>query len=227
MYADLLRKQLAGQNLTQEAQVKLKNSPLRVLDITDLDIQVPDIDEALGDKSKMQFERLCDQLTAAKIKYCIDKRLVRGLDYYQDLVFEFYSTRQDRAILAGGNYDRITNCWAHPTSAIGWAAGVERIMDYHVANTINPETWVIDLDNAAHIQCQYLRTQGLSVKRYVVHPGEVKKYFAKANKYGIRLIVVIGEKEVSNNTISWKDLQTGFDYKGTVNDFVQYHSELA
>lgn len=222
-YADLLRDALLKQNLTAEAQAKLKNSPLRVLDLPNLELKVPDISQVLGEGSRKRFEQLCSKLVQADIKYAVDKRLVRGLDYYQDLVFEFHSTQHNRAILAGGSYDRITQSWNCPTKAVGWAAGIERILDCYTPDSASTEMWMLDMDDAATTHCKDLRTHGIPVKRYVIGPGDIKKYFAKANRCGVRLVVVVGKQELGSNTLSWKDLVDGNSFTGTLEELTAYY----
>ena len=87
----------------------------------------------LNEKSKDFFAKVIEGLTQLNIPFKLNPKLVRGLDYYDDIVFEFIVNEQ--AVLAGGKYTRMTNIWKHPARAIGWAVGIERIVQYINYNT--------------------------------------------------------------------------------------------
>ncbi len=98
---------------------------LRLLDKKEINFDTP---FPLPEEYETYLIKLVQDLQNLKINAQINRRLVRGLDYYQDIIFEFHV--EEQAILAGGRYDRITQDWKHPVKATGWALGVERAVEY-------------------------------------------------------------------------------------------------
>lgn len=105
------------------------NGYLRLLDKQNIDIP----EYPLPENYKQELDHLVNGLKELNIHTQINRKLVRGLDYYDDIVFEFIVNEQ--AVLAGGKYTRMTNIWKHPARAIGWAVGIERIVQYINYNT--------------------------------------------------------------------------------------------
>jgi histidyl-tRNA synthetase len=225
-YADLLVRCLSDQNLGPEVEQKLSRSPLRVLDVLDPEVQVPSISEMLGAESKSRFDSMCKSLDEIGIDYTLDTRLVRGLDYYQGLVFEVFQSDSDRALAGGGRYDRITTEWG-PTHAVGWAAGIERVLSACADSRVDLPALLLDVGGVAHAQCAAIRAEGIPVSRYIVDYKNIKKCFAKADKARIRLVLVIGEDETSKGILSWKDLRTSKSQSGSVLEFVDYYKHNA
>ena len=93
-------------------------------------MNAPSILDYLNEVSKERFEKVCEGLNALKIKYQIDKNLVRGLDYYCHTAFEFITNDlgSQGTVLAGGRYDGLAKMLGGTDVAgVGWAAGVERL----------------------------------------------------------------------------------------------------
>ena len=93
-------------------------------------INAPNIIDYLNEASKERFEKVCSGLSALKIKYQIDKNLVRGLDYYCHTAFEFITNElgAQGTVLAGGKYDGLSKMLGGPdVPGVGWAAGIERL----------------------------------------------------------------------------------------------------
>ena len=121
--------------LSNESIKRLSENPLRILDSkNDKDkkilINAPNIIDYLNEASKERFEKVCIGLSALKIKYQIDKNLVRGLDYYCHTAFEFITSDlgSQGTVLAGGRYDGLAKMLGGvDTPGVGWAAGVDRL----------------------------------------------------------------------------------------------------
>ena len=115
----------------------LNNNPLRLLDskkdnIKDILEKIPTMSETLSDESKKRFNVLLDKLDDIKIDYIFDNSIVRGLDYYNDTVFEWrdISLGSQNAVCAGGRYDSLVqNTGGNNVPAIGFAMGIERIVE--------------------------------------------------------------------------------------------------
>ena len=121
--------------LSNESIKRLSENPLRILDSkneTDKKILInaPNIIDYLNEVSQERFEKVCSGLSALKIKYQIDKNLVRGLDYYCHTAFEFITSDlgSQGTVLAGGRYDGLAKMLGGvDTAGVGWAAGVDRL----------------------------------------------------------------------------------------------------
>ena len=115
----------------------LNNNPLRLLDskkdnIKDILEKIPTMSETLSNESKKRFNVLLDKLDDIKIDYILDNSIVRGLDYYNDTVFEWrdISLGSQNAVCAGGRYDSLVqNTGGNNVPAIGFAMGIERIVE--------------------------------------------------------------------------------------------------
>ncbi|MFV0246430.1 MAG: histidine--tRNA ligase [Mycoplasmatales bacterium] len=123
-------------DLCQDCISRLDTNPLRILDCKvdsnkDIIKQAPSILDSLLSKSKDRFDKVCTELSNLNIKYRIDNTLVRGLDYYNDTVFEFvYKTNDtDYTIIAGGRYDGLVSQLSNQDQpGFGFALGIERLI---------------------------------------------------------------------------------------------------
>ena len=215
--------------LDEDCLRRMYTNPLRVLDsknpvIQDLLDKAPKLFDYLDEESKEHFDGLCRLLDNAGIKYNINQRLVRGLDYYNRTVFEWVTSSlgAQGTVCGGGRYDGlVSQLGGQPTPAVGFAMGVERLV--LLVQAVNPS---LNSDNSIDIymissgdektiseaQCiaEQLR-DGLPEKRIVTNYGSsnFKKQFAKADKLGAKIAVIIGENEIANQTVTIKNLQNG------------------
>ena len=149
------------------------------------------------------------------VKYTINPRIVRGLDYYNRTAFEFITDQlgAQGTVLAGGRYDGLVESLGGPaTPAIGFAAGMERLeMLLPDIEASKPDIAVVALGDAvmgyALQQATKLREAGLSV----IHcgGGSAKKQFKMADREGAKFVVTIGEDEMKANQVMLKNLSTG------------------
>lgn len=120
--------------LSEQNQQRLRQNPLRILDDKTLSMNdVPNIEDYLSVEEKNYFSSICQYLERLGIRYEIDPRIVRGLDYYTGMVFEVQSTHPDfgsqTAILGGGRYDNLIAEFGGPsTPATGFGLGIERLL---------------------------------------------------------------------------------------------------
>ena len=118
-------------------KILLAKNPLRLLDskidnVKEILLNIPTLYETLSASSKNRFDMLMSKLDSLKINYILDNTIVRGLDYYNDTVFEWRheSLGSQNAICAGGRYDNLVNTiGGDDVPAIGFAMGVERIIE--------------------------------------------------------------------------------------------------
>jgi histidyl-tRNA synthetase len=125
------------ENLCEDCQRRINQNPIRTLDCKNQNCQLilknaPKITDNLCENCKSDFEKLQDGLKILNINFEIDKHLVRGLDYYTKTTFEFISNEigAQSAICGGGRYDKLVEMLGgKSTPAVGFAIGVERIID--------------------------------------------------------------------------------------------------
>ena len=227
--------------LDEDCLRRMYTNPLRVLDsknpvVQELLNQAPKLFDYLDEESKNHFDGLCRLLDKAGIKYNINQRLVRGLDYYNRTVFEWVTTSlgAQGTVCGGGRYDGlVSQLGGQPTPAVGFAMGVERLV--LLVQAVNPslnrdssiDIYMISSGNeqtisAAQLMAETLR-DGLPNRRIVTNYGSsnFKKQFAKADKLGAKIAVTIGENEIANQSVTIKNLQTGEQVEVAQKEIVQ------
>jgi len=207
---------------SETSQKRFDTNPLRILD-TKLDHEqtllegAPMVSECYTSEDKVHLESLQNFLTAMKIPFTIDPRLVRGLDYYSRTVFEFTSPvlgAQD-SLLGGGRYDGLVETLGgKPTPGIGFAAGMERFliaMDDQ-SNVSKTDVYFICLGEAglstALSLTNELRQSRLNVM-FDPMRRSLKAQLREANKSGARFALILGDAEIKKGTVVFKDLEKG------------------
>ncbi len=227
--------------LDEDCLRRMYSNPLRVLDSKNPDVQellnqAPKLFDYLDEESKNHFDGLCHLLDNAGIKYNINQRLVRGLDYYNRTVFEWVTTNlgAQGTVCGGGRYDGlVSQLGGQPTPAVGFAMGVERLV--LLVRAVNPslnrdssiDIYMISsgddkTTSAVQKMAEKLR-DGLPNKRIVTNYGSsnFKKQFTKADKLGAKIAVIIGENEIANQSVTIKNLQTGEQVEVAQKEIVQ------
>ena len=209
--------------LHEKDQARLKSNPLRILDSKEkstqaLLIEAPKFQDFLSDASKNFLQNLVD----AYSDHChiqIDQSLVRGLDYYTGIVFETVSQElgaQD-AFLGGGRYDNLSKqLGGKDMHAIGFAIGVERIIQLlSIENTKQPLKvgFIIageQIDKKTYKIADDLRSANNTIiLDTFLSEGSLKSQLRRANKSNCSYAIIIGEEELKNNQVIWKDLSEG------------------
>ncbi len=227
--------------LDEDCLRRMYTNPLRVLDSKNPEVQAllnqaPKLFDYLDEDSKTHFDGLCRLLDNAGIKYNINQRLVRGLDYYNRTVFEWVTTSlgAQGTVCGGGRYDGlVSQLGGQATPAVGFAMGLERLVllvqavNQSFTNDTAIDIYMISSANEAAIsgaQCvaEHLRDV-MPNKRIMTNYGTTnfKKQFSKADKLGAKVAVIIGENELANNTVLIKNLQTGEQVEITNQDVAQ------
>lgn len=211
-------------NLCVDCQNRLEKNPLRILDCK-IDHESEIIKNApkmeLTKESKEYFEKVKHYLDILEIPYIVDDKLVRGLDYYTDTVFEVISTNSasgsQATIFGGGRYDNLVKEMGGPEiSGIGFAIGVERLLILADAENIFDEykkeidCYVINLnqepDYALRI-AEELRNNSYTTEMDY-YARSLKAQFKSTERKNARFILIIGEDEIKNNTVTLKDSLT-------------------
>ena len=212
-------------SLDADSQRRLGGNPLRILDSKNPAMQAvvsgaPLLTEHLDAESREHFDGLCATLGAMGIDYTIDPRLVRGLDYYSRTVFEWVTDAlgsQD-AVCSGGRYDGlITMLGGEATPAIGFAMGVERVVELMQQGGESfarqpPDIYVIAngerATRAALALAEKLRDELPTVTLEMNQGGgNFKKQFQRADRSGARLALVLGDEELERSAVTLKSLR--------------------
>ncbi|MDF7637654.1 histidine--tRNA ligase [Leuconostocaceae bacterium ESL0958] len=214
--------------LSADSQTRLEKNPLRVLDSKDPKDQdivqaAPTIFDYLSDASRAHFEAVQAGLSALNIDYVIDDRMVRGLDYYNDTIFEVMtqdpSLKGAATIAGGGRYAGLVEEFGGPaTPGIGFAIGVERLVALLQAEgqadrqAAPVDFYLVQVDDQVANQALVLAT-ALRDMGYVVdldYSGKsVKAQFKAANKKNAHYVLTLGDQEVQSGQANVKDLRSG------------------
>ncbi|HIF9356455.1 TPA: histidine--tRNA ligase [Photobacterium damselae] len=213
--------------LDEDAKRRMYTNPLRVLDTKNPEIQnilgdAPKLSEYLDQDSREHFVGLCELLDAAGIKYQVNERLVRGLDYYNRTVFEWVtdSLGAQGTVCGGGRYDGLVEqLGGKVTPAVGFAMGLERLVllmetleQTEVRRSV--DVYMVTAGEgtlAAGMKlAEVLRSQ-IPDLRVMTHfgGGNFKKQFKRADNVGAVVALVLGENEIAENTVVVKDLRGG------------------
>ena len=211
--------------LDADSRRRLEGNPLRILDSKNPDMQAvvsgaPLLTDHLDPESREHFDALGAMLAAAGIDYAVDPRLVRGLDYYSRTVFEWVTDAlgaQD-AVCSGGRYDGlITQLGGEATPAIGFAMGVERVVELISQAAALPAAAAADVyvvtagdraQRAALGLVEGLRDALPGVRLHVnLGGGNFKKQFARADRSGAPLALILGDGELERGVAALKPLR--------------------
>ena len=202
---------------------RFDKNPLRILDCKEetcskINENAPKTVDFLCDECREHFEKLKEILDACGVKYKLNPKLVRGLDYYSKTVFEFVSTSigSQGTVLGGGRYDTlIENLGGPQVPAVGFGSGIERML-LVLENTGKkiPEeaplgAYIAGLDDegrkAAFQLCDTLRKTGISAE-FDHAARSVKAQFKYAGKVGAKYVVVIGSNELESGEYTVKNM---------------------
>lgn len=215
-------------NLDKDSLSRLKTNPLRILDSKNPDMltiisNAPKLLNNLDAESQNHFDKLLNYLDNLSIKYTINPTLVRGLDYYNATVFEWvsYELGSQGTICAGGRYDNLVEkMGGKPTSAIGFAIGMERLNLLLTQELSVSEISVYLIANGAASQQKSLTIAEL-IHQYFpklilyndCSNASFKSQFKKADKKQADYAIIIGDEEVENGIINVKPLKTKAEQK--------------
>lgn len=184
-----------------------------------LALNAPRIADLLGPESKEFFARVCDGLDRLGVKYEVNPRLVRGLDYYVHTVFEIThpALGTEDAIAGGGRYRMTMPGTNTPIEGIGFAAGIERLLISRAALGLGPkerpnaDTFIIAAGEAAIPSALQLagelRHAGVGGRVLADVTGRsMKAQFRSANKSGATKVLILGESELANGTVTVKNM---------------------
>ena len=211
--------------LDEDSLRRLKTNPLRILDSKNKELEslisgAPKMIDYLDDDSNHHFNALKNYLESLNISYKVNPKLVRGLDYYNQTVFEWISNDlgAQGTICGGGRYDGLVEkMGGNATPAIGFAMGLERIallIEDKSDQIINkrPHLYFASIGDSANIESMNLSKKIIEALPHItitndMSIGTLKNQMKKANKSEADFAMILGEQELSEGHISIKPLK--------------------
>jgi len=227
LYRDRLQEYFRSHQaqLDEDSRRRLEGNPLRILDskapaMQELIEGAPLLTEHLDPESRAHFAALRAGLDCLGVAYEVNPRLVRGLDYYSRTVFEWVTDAlgaQD-AVCSGGRYDGLlAQLGGEPTPAIGFAMGVERVVDLlaqagSAPPAAAPDVYIVVNGERAEREALRMAEQlrdALPGRRVVLNlgGGNFKTQFRRADRSGARLAVIVGDAELDRGVAAVKPLR--------------------
>ncbi len=213
--------------LDAEAKRRLHSNPLRILDTKNPAMQelvnnAPKLLDYLGEESRAHFEGVQRFLRHNNVPFTVNPRLVRGMDYYNRTVFEWVTDQlgSQGTVCGGGRYDPLVEIFGgKPTPAVGFAMGVERLLELLKASSdtftrSQCDVYLVHQGEAAQMQAfvlsERIRDAGLDV---VLHcaaaggAGSFKSQMKRADASGAAFAVILGDDEIANGAATVKHLR--------------------
>ncbi len=232
-------------DLDEDSQRRLDTNPLRILDSKDARTQkilenAPKLHDFMGEDTMSHFAQLQQYLNDAGIKFVINQKLVRGLDYYNKTVFEWTTTHlgSQGTVCAGGRYDGLVGQLKgkadQSVPAVGFAMGMERLL--LLLEQLEDSTPVRDCDifllsdpaaqSKAMIFAEQVRDQleamSSNIRLKVGSQGSMKSQMKKADQSGALYALIFGEREAAAQQVLVKELATAAQTEVPMTDFVPF-----
>lgn len=224
--------------LDEDSGRRLITNPLRILDsknpaMQELIENAPKLYDYLDDQSKAHFDGVKELLDRASLKYKVNPRLVRGLDYYCLTVFEWVTEAlgSQGAICAGGHYDGlVAELGGQPTPALGFAIGLERLLALFSKNfelKIASDAYLVLLGKRAEAHGLNLAEKlrdALPGLRLVMNcgGGHLGQQLKRADKNGASFALILGDAELDANVVSVKDLKSGVQNNVAIEELIVF-----
>lgn len=225
-------------SLSEDSKTRLETNPLRILDSKDpndqkINAAAPSILDSLSQESKEHFENVQRLLKQLNISFSINPMLVRGLDYYNNTVFEVTAGElgAQNSVAGGGRFDGLLKMLGGPDlPSAGFGTGIERIIQTMIKQEVElplpnaPEIFLIAMGDEAKSICftllNDLRRNSISAQMDF-SSKKLNKSMQLANQIRAQYVVVIGENEIKEGQIELKNMQTGEKYKLPIKDLSQ------
>lgn len=227
------------EELCEDCKGRLHKNPLRLLDCKEetcreINVNAPDIHDYLCDECREHFEQVKSLLDEAKVKYHINSRLVRGLDYYTKTAFEiqYQGLGSQSAIAGGGRYDGLVQeLGGESTPGIGFAMGMERVLLTLEAQDLLPkENDAIDVYGIAlgkkaqtksFMLIKLLREAGI-VAEMSFEDRSMKSQLKQADRSNAKFAIILGDSELEKGIAVVRDMAKGEQEEVAFNDIVKY-----
>ncbi len=205
-------------------KTRFEKNTMRILDCKEenckrLNQNAPRILDYLCEECKTHFENVKNALNELGITYKVDSNIVRGLDYYTKTVFEFVSRIDGLTVLGGGRYDGLAEeLGGAKTPAIGFATGMERLIDVFKANNKeldlekNMQVFVAYLGDKANLYAtkyvELLRDNGIYAEKDIMGRS-LKAQLKYADKKKAKYVLTVGDNEIESKKAPLKNMETG------------------
>jgi histidyl-tRNA synthetase len=221
--------------LSEISQRRLLYNPLRILDSKEPEDQAiiaeaPLILDDLTTTASDHFNNLCEGLISLNINFVKNPKLVRGLDYYKGLVFEWIDKSSGRAIAAGGRYDSLVEELGGPSlPALGFAAGLDRLYELLDAKDLldledKVPIYLVPIgeraENFANLFAVELREKGIKVS--LDHDFTSKKRLKIANREGAKLAIIFGDQELDEGQVLLRLMDKGSELTVSLEEIEDY-----
>jgi len=221
---------------SNEVPEYVKKNPIRALDSKDKKIKIlmseaRSIENFLNEKQKNKFLDIKNKLNELNINFKENKNLVRGLDYYNGLVFEFTSSKlgSQNAIIGGGRYDGlIENLGGRNLPATGFALGIDRLSEIIKTSLLRKDVFIGCVDESSVPFAQKLGSQlrginsELVIENYL-GSANVSKQLKKANSQGFKFAIIVGQEEIKAEKVKLKYLKNDKkDVECTIEELVEF-----
>ncbi|MDR9418100.1 histidine--tRNA ligase [Gracilimonas sp.] len=233
---DYLRPNL--DKMSEVSQIRFEKNPLRILDSKEEQDQeyiknAPVIQDYLNEESDSHFDKIKEYLDQLGINYTLDPHLVRGMDYYTRTAFELISPdlgSQD-ALAGGGRYDLLVEeIGGQPTPAVGFAAGMERLMiaceelDIELAEEKSVDVYFVTLGDAARrfalTHLPKTREAGLSATMDY-KSRSMKAQMKDADRENARYTIIIGDNELNEGKFTLRNMKESEEDSLTFNEILE------
>jgi histidyl-tRNA synthetase len=227
-YLEVLRQHYSSytERLCPDCKTRLVKNPLRLLDCKNASCQeiaktAPKISDYLCPECQLHFQSVQKYLRAMGIPFQLNPSLVRGLDYYTRTVFEIDPRDKggQSTLGGGGRYDDlIEELGGKPTPAVGFAAGLERIIlnlkkqKSTIPTSPKPDAFIAYLGEEAKVEAMKiaseLRKAGIAVN-IAAGDKSLRGQMRQANSSGSAYTLILGEQEISNQNVILRDMKSG------------------
>ena len=218
-------------DLCEDCQNRIKTNPLRILDCKvdcDSDIlkNAPIITDYLSKESNERFDKILNYLKYLDVDYEIDYNLVRGLDYYDFMVYEL-KLGNSLALGGGGRYNHLVSSLGGPeVPCVGFASGIERIinaMDDDIQENIDVYIMSVNEEEKlkANILLQDLRLNDIICETNLLNKS-LKSQFKEADNMKAKLLIILNSEDLSKGLITVKDNVTKVENKVPEDEIIDY-----
>ena len=220
-------------DLSELSKARLAKNPMRIFDSkekvdNEICLGAPLISEHYDEQDRKYFEDTLKYLDIFGVKYVINPKLVRGLDYYCHTAFEFVADKlgAQSTVLAGGRYDGLSETMGGPhVPAIGFASGIERIALLFDKSRLSSDrtTAVIPIGDIALNYCinvaNILRQNNINVG--LLKDGKIGKRMEIANKMNAKFAIIVGDNEISLGVLNVKNMDLGSEEQIKFDDLIK------
>ena len=221
---------------SNEVPEYVKKNPIRALDSKDEKVKIlmseaKSIERFLNENQKNKFSDIKNKLNELNINFGENKNLVRGLDYYNGLVFEFTSSElgAQNAIIGGGRYDGlIESLGGRNLPATGFALGIDRLSEIIKTSILRKDIFIGCVDESSVPYAQKIGSQlrginsELVIENYL-GSANVSKQLKKANSQGFKFAIIVGQEEIKAEKVKLKYLEDDKeDVECTIDELVEF-----